>query len=144
MLAVTSILSRSTDADAVNAVINAPEVRPFVGPGDNDLDVTPVLLNLNNVALMGEHGGFTLSWSAPGIYEVHTFVLKSGRGEWARKARTEMIQTMTRMGATMLWTRIAPEQENVITFALEAGMRPTGETVDTFGRDFPTYKMELI
>lgn len=142
MLAVTSILTRSTDADAVNAVINAPEVRPFVG-GEGFLDSSPALLNRQNIALTGEHGGFLLSWSAPGVYEVHTFVLLGGRGDWSRRARAEMVRTMTRMGATMLWTRIAPEQENVIAFALEAGMRPTGETVDSFGRDYPTYKMEL-
>lgn len=143
MLAVTSILTRSTDADAINAVINAPEVRPFVG-GEGVLDITPALLLPNNVALMGEHGGFLFAWSAPGVYEVHTFILLGGRGEWARAAASHAIESMARIGASMLWTRIAPEQENVIAFALEMGMRPTGETVDSFGRDYPTYKMELI
>jgi hypothetical protein len=132
------ILSRCDDSGAVNRVINAPEVRPFVG-GEGVLDVTPVLTNPLNVALMGEHGGFLFTWSSPRVFEVHTFILASGRGDWARSAARDAIAQMKAIGATELWTRILPEQGNVIAFAEEMGMRPTGEEIGHYG----VYVMEI-
>ena len=132
------ILSRCDDSEAVNRVINDPAVRPFVG-GTGALDITPVLDNRLNVAWMGAHGGFLFTWSSPRIYEVHTFILEGGRGEWARSAARDAISQMKASGAVELWTRILPEQRNVVAFAEEMGMHPTGEQID----GYDAYVMEI-
>lgn len=136
------ILSRCDDSEAVNLVINAPEVRSFVG-GAGWLDIAPVLKSPLNVALMGEHGGFLFTWTSPRIYEVHTFILDGGRGAWARSAGRSAIEHMKSLGADELWTRIDPEQVNVIAFAEELGMKPTGEEIETFGKPYGVYVMEI-
>ena len=135
------ILARSHDVAAINRVVNAPEVRPFVG-GEGVLDVTAAVASPENIWLMGEHGGFAMAWSALRIYEVHTFILKGGRGEWARQAAHDAIATMAPV-ADQLWTQILPEQGNVVAYAMAMGMRPTGATRETLGKTYDVYEMEI-
>lgn len=130
------------DAGFVNWIVNHPDVRPFIGPG-GELDLSEAVARPENVFLMGEHGGFGLIWSAPAVHEVHTFVIGAGRGRWARQAARETIDHASRRGDQMLWTKIPEDQPNVRAFAEEMGMSPTGERIDTFGKPYGVYKMEL-
>lgn len=134
------ILARSYDVAAINAVVNAPEVRPFIG-GVGELDMTGAIRS-ENLWLMGEHGGFAMSRSAPGSYEVHTFILKGGRGAWARQAAHDAIAIMTPI-ADRLWTKILPEQGNVVAYATAMGMKPTGVVSETLGKPYGVYEMEI-
>lgn len=142
--ATGEILTRTFDAERVNAVINDPSVRPFVGDPDlGELDVSDAVGCEQNLALMGAHGGFFLTWSCPRVYEVHTFITKGGRGEWARKAAAETIAYAKRCGATHLWTKISPDQPNVEAFAVEMGMRDTLQSVLTLGKPYSVFEMAL-
>lgn len=86
---------REYSADAINAVINHPAVRPWVGlPGQSYLDVGPVVANLGNVLLMGEGGGFLLVQLEPGIYEVHTQFVPEARGENVEKSVADAFHYM--------------------------------------------------
>lgn len=136
------IVARTFDAGFVNAVVNSPDVRPFVGPG-GELDLSEAVAKPENWFLMGEHGGFLLAWSAPGVHEVHTFILKSGRGDWACDAALATIRFATENGATMLWTKIPADQPNVSAFAYKMGMRETGQFVETFNKPYAVSSMEL-
>lgn len=142
---IGGLLRRWHDTAWVNSVVNNPDVRPFVGIGGPGgyLDHANAIARPENWFLMGEHGGFALTFSAPGVHEVHTFILKSGRGAWARQAAQEMIAYAKAQGDHMLWTRIAPGQKNVVTFAVENGMKPTFTQLDTFGIPYSVYKMEI-
>ena len=80
------MLERSFDTARINEVINHPSVRPYVGPGDSFADVTPLVEDTDNWFLIGEHGGFGLTQTTPGVHEIHTFILPEGRGAWARDA----------------------------------------------------------
>jgi len=137
-------LNRTQDAGAVNALVNHPDVRPYVGlPDAGDLDLTEAVARPEHWFLLGEHGGFALLWSAPTVHEVHTFILKSGRGAWADKARAAMIDFAKENGAKMLWTRMPPKSPHVERFARQGGMQPTGEVVETFGVPHRIMMMEL-
>jgi hypothetical protein len=137
------ILARSFDVDAINRVVNAPEVRPFIGAGDaGALDMAGAVAIPENHWLMGEHGGFAMSKSGPRDYEVHTFILKGGRGEWARQAARDAITIMSGI-ADRLWTKILPEQGNVVAFATAMGMKPTGAVSETLGEPYGIYEMEI-
>jgi len=131
----TFSLFRTHDAATVNRVINAPEVRPFVGAVDaGDLDISGLLSDTRHVALMGEHGGFLLTWSAPWSFEVHTFILNGGRGAWAREAARQTIDyAWRRLNADCLWTKIPADQPNVRAFAVQMGMRDIGFDEDGYG-----------
>ena len=138
------MLERSYDTAFINKVVNDPSVRPYVGSGvDGDIDTQILVDDPDNWFLMGEHGGFLLTETAPGVREVHTFVLPSGRGEWAAAARAKAIEYLREHGTEKLWTKIEPDSKHVISYALEGGMQITDEMVESFGTLYQIYRMEL-
>lgn len=138
------MLVRCFDAGVPNLAANHPDVRPFVGPASlGELDFCDAVADDMNWFLMGEHGGFALTWSAPGVYEVHVFILPEGRGAWAAKARKWVIDYAIQNGATMLWARVAPSARYVSSFARRGGMKPTGDMIYTLGSPYDVFKMEL-
>lgn len=137
------MLDRSYDVEHINAVVNHPDVRPFVGPGDDTLDLAPLVVRPENWFLMGKHGGFGLIWSAPRIHEIHTFILPEGRGRWAKDAAQELIAFARKNDDIMVWTKVAPDQKNVELFTRSAGLKPTETDVETFGVPYKTYSLEL-
>jgi len=77
------MISRHFDAKAINDIVNDPDVYEWVrGNSDGPLDLTDIIKNLDNVCLMGDHGGVLFTKLQPGIYEAHTQVVKAGRGQW--------------------------------------------------------------
>lgn len=141
---ISKAVGPSRDVAFINAVINDPTVRPFVGPMElGELDLSDAVSRPEHLCLMGVHGGFLLAWSAPGVREVHTFILPAGRGAWAKQARAEMIAHCKASGDTMLWTKIPLDQPHVKRFAVDGGMRATGQMIETFGVPYAVYKMEL-
>jgi hypothetical protein len=138
------MLTRSFDVNAINAAANRPDVRPFIGPASlGELDFEDAVTDYNNWFLMGEHGGFVLVWSAPGVYEVHVFIATEGRGKWAAQAWIAAREYAAQNGAKMLWARIAPAAKFVSMFARRGGMKPTYEMLYTLGSAYDVYKMEL-
>ena len=138
------MLTRSHDAAQVNAVVNHPDVRPHVGaPDAGDLDVAELIARPEHWFLMGDYGGFMLGWSAPDVREVHTFILPEGRGKWAADARQAMIDYARDHGTQMLWTKIAEGDRHVIRYARQGGMQFTGDVLETFGKPYRIYRMEL-
>lgn len=138
------MLERCFDVDRINAVGNHPDVRPYIGHAElGELDFTDAVADKNNWFLMGEHGGYVLAWSAPGVYEVHVSILPEGRGKWAAQARQFTIDYAIDRGAQMLWARISPDARHVAYYARRGGMQATGEMIYTLGSAYDLYKMEL-
>lgn len=138
------MLGRVHDAALVNAIVNHPEVRPYVGaPEIGNLDVSELIARPEHWFLMGPHGGFMLAWSAPDVREVHTFILPEGRGRWAEDARAAMIDYAREHGVKMLWTKIFEGDRHVIRYARQGGMQFTGDVLETFGKPYRIYRMEL-
>ncbi len=136
------MIERTYDAAFINRVANDPQVRPALG-GEGELDLSEVIARPEHWFLMGPHGGFVLSWSAPGVREVHTMILPEGRGKLARQAAAETIEYVREHGCRMLWTKIPPHLPHVAGFASAMGMQPTGETIETFGLPYAIYMMEI-
>lgn len=126
---------RTFDAEFVNRIVNDPTVRPFVGgDGESYIDLTAAVSDDKNHAMMGGHGGFLCTWSAPGTYEIHTFILPEGRGAAAIALALETRAYLESIGATHLWTRVDKTMGNVRKFTLAAGFKPCGEqTLDLGG-----------
>lgn len=125
------MIARSFDAERINDLVNHPSIRPHVG-GDLEveIDLSAVVADDQNYFLMGEHGGFAYTWSAPHIYEVHTFILPDGRGRAAYHLARESLAFMGEI-ANLIWTRVHPDAANVRRFTLAAGFRPAGRhTID--------------
>lgn len=110
---------RETNVERINAIVNHPDVRPWIADGVGVIDLTAQVADTRNVLLMGEHGGMMFLWAGPGIYECHTQVLPAYRGEWTRRmteacARymftlTDAFEIMTRVPAGHVAAKAATE-----------------------------------
>ena len=100
-------IERHTSAKHINAIMNHPEVYPWVrGMAEGPLDLGPAIENGNVFALLGEHGGQIYHRLDFGLFEAHSQFTPEGRGEWALEAtrkslhwiftRTEAMEIMTR------------------------------------------------
>lgn len=79
---LSEIVRRTFDAVEVNAILNHPSVFPYITlPGLTSIDVTPLLADPRNVALMADRGCILFLQQEPGIYEVHTNFIKVKHGE---------------------------------------------------------------
>jgi hypothetical protein len=111
------------DAGFLNSVVNHPEVRPWLG-GAEPIDLTPALSDPRNVALVSDHGGFFLEWREPGLYEVHTQFLPSGRGRHAFEAVWEAMRYMfVETDCTRLLTRVPVFNRRTLAFTAAIGWR---------------------
>ena len=77
-------ISRHTDAAHINAILNHPEVYPFVrGSVEGPLDLSPMIESDDVYALFGEHGGQVYHRLQPGLFVAHSQFTPPGRGEYA-------------------------------------------------------------
>lgn len=128
------MIERVFDGELLNVLVNHPAIRPDVGgDGASFIDLGPVVANHENYALLGPHGGFVATWTAPHTYEVHTFILPEGRGRPAYDLAQEFLSVMASEGAEIIWTRVAKTMPHVRRFTLKAGFHPCGEQVCDFG-----------
>jgi hypothetical protein len=137
------VIRRTFDAARVNELVNHPTIRPHVG-GDpeTELDLTAAVVSRDNVFLLGDHGGFAFIWTAPGTYEVHTFILPEGRGQEALTLAMAARSAMADMwGADHLWTRVHPKAANVRAFTLKAGFKRAGRQTIDLGTGPVTYDL---
>jgi hypothetical protein len=87
----TPLLALSADVTCANDICNNPTVFPGLSMGTTEpIDLAPLLESNRNFLLLGEFGGALLIWTAPGVYDIHDFVLPEGRGKWAREAAQDV------------------------------------------------------
>lgn len=99
------MIRRSFDAQAFNALINHPDVRPGVG-GEGVLDLAPVVMNPANHLLMADGGGFLLVNLGGGTYEVHSQFLPEHRAGAIQAMREGMEYMFERTDCQRLLTRV--------------------------------------
>lgn len=119
-------MKRTLSAQAFNVIANHPEVRPWLGFGSGELDLTAIVEDTSNVCFLTpeEDGGYILHKLHPGLYEAHTLALPSARGR-------PMLETMRDGFATMFMatdaieivTRVPDGNEKAAKWADVAGFR---------------------
>lgn len=88
------------------------------------VDLTEILSNPMNVALLCGEGGALSVWRGPGIFEVHVFFEQRGR-EVMRLSR-EMLAMMRLHGAEMFWAAVPVESRKVVMFTRLMGWKSHG------------------
>lgn len=112
--ATSSGVERTTDASRVNAFVNHPDVRPYIGePDAGELDLAPFLADPSNVALSAEHGCFMFAPLEPGQYELHTAITPEGRGAGVLPAAS----------AAFRWMFVQTDCVEIVTKVPEANRR---------------------
>lgn len=138
---ISSIIHRELDPGPINAVLNHKDVRPWVANGDEPLDVSAQVADERNVFLFGEHGGVGFLQILPGVYEAHTQVLPTGRGEWTRRmteacvrfmfTRTDAYEIVTRVPAGHIAAKAAAEAQGMkLEFTRPNGVMFRNRVVD--------------
>jgi hypothetical protein len=115
------MLRRTMNADLLNEVANHPDVRPFLGAAElGTLDLTDLVENPRNVALVGDAGGFVYQQLMPGVYELHTLFLPEARGKALMAAARESFRFMfTRTDCLEILTK-CPDDNGGARFASSA------------------------
>jgi len=126
------ILWREHDASRINAVLNHPEIRPWVADmSEGEIDISQQVANPRNVLLMGKYGGCMCFQIFPGVYEVHTQVLPEGRGKWSLDfVRAGSDWMFTRTDCYDILTRVPMGHVAARALALAAGMMPEFQRPD--------------
>lgn len=108
-------VEREFGAGRLNAVVNHPGVRPWVGAGSHPLDLTSVVSDQDNVLLMGQGGGLLFIRYAPGIYEVHTQFIPEARGRAAIEATNDALRWMfTKTDAVEILTKVPDRNKGAL------------------------------
>lgn len=118
------MMERATSPEIFNGFLNDPFVRPDVASEElSTLDISKVVADQRNVVLQGQHGGFAFIALLPGIYEVHTVALKTGRGQWIiDQAHAAAHYMFTQTDAYEITTRIPAKHMGARTLAIATGM----------------------
>lgn len=116
------------DVAALNAIINDPAVRPFVGhPDAGPLDVGPLLDEPDTIALAIPYGAFVLTSIGEGALELHTMILPEGRGRNTVPAIQAACRYAFSSGCKVIATKTAHDNPAANLVARRAGFEPTGD-----------------
>lgn len=118
------MIRRTFDPSLLNQVINHPQVRPWMAPGDGPLDVTAVVSNPANFALVTEGGGFILHNQGQGIYEVHSQFLPEHRTNTREAMRAGFDYMFTRTDCERVVTQVPDNNRAAQCLAKAARFRP--------------------
>ncbi len=121
---------RTLDAAFLNSVCNHPEVHPWLGVG-GEIDVSAVVGNPANFALVNEGGGFILGCHEPGIYEVHSQFLPSHRRQTVKAMREGFDYMFTRTDCHTVLTQVPDNNPAAAALAKFAHFRPMFRREDT-------------
>lgn len=126
-------MNRTFSADLLNDVANDPEVRSFLG-GAGSVDVSALLSDPNNIALVDEVGGFVMIRQEPGLYDCHTLYPPEARGKHALQAARDVLRWMfTRTDATALSGLFPASNARVESFGKLLGFQMVHERLTALG-----------
>lgn len=126
------MIRRTLDARFLNTVANQEDVRPWIG-GKGLLDLSAIVSNPVNIALVTDHGGWVLARSEPGTYELHTLFLKAGRGRAYFDLAAEAMRYMfVSTDAREIVTRIPANNRGALFAASHVGFRERFGRKDAF------------
>lgn len=122
-------MDRTFDYGRADAIINSPDVLPFVSFDDTPLPIfiRPLVEDEANYLFLSENGGFFLHCKndLQNAYELHTFYLPEGRGREVHDAARGMFEFMfCKTSALTIYTTVpddAPHARPPISFGWKAG-----------------------
>jgi hypothetical protein len=114
---------RTLNATFLNSVANDPDVRPWLG-GQGQIDLTAVVANPLNIALVTDHGGWIATPHDGLTYELHTLFLRRGRGAVHLAAAAEgLTYVFTHTPCREIVTKIPQDNRGAALFSGRMGFR---------------------
>jgi hypothetical protein len=115
----------TSDAITINDILNQPDIRPYLGAGDEPADITDLLADGRNVCLFDHRGGCIFIWRGPQIFEGHSFFTVKGR-EALRAGR----EALSLISADLVWGLTPINNRKAAWFNRQLGFQSIG-TMDT-------------
>lgn len=130
----------SHDADEINRLLNHPAVISKVRVGKSaPMDVSGLLADPRNRFFCGAHGGVSLNWTGPGIYQCHAFCAPEGTGRAALSVAEFAQAAMFGSGsADLIWAQVHDENRPACLFLRWLGFREGESVTAPFGADGAT------
>lgn len=142
-------LHRTMSADFLNEVANDEAVRPFVG-GTGLVDVTSIVTNPQNIALVNDHGGFIFVRDEATRFELHTLLLPDGRGAdvlpaFEEAARfiftaTDALEILTKIPASNRAADLMARRAGFVPIFTRSGVWPDGSDVVFFALSLDAWR----
>lgn len=133
---------RQVTVAALHDLINHPDVRPFVGAGDEDLDITH---RLRGALFYGDPaaGGVLFILAAPHVYETHFLFTKALRGKPALQVCRDAVRhVFTAYDAEAIVGSIPLSHRASRLFAAAIRAEKVAEQQDSSGRPCAVYMLE--
>lgn len=117
-------IRRTFDATFLNSVVNHSDVRPWLGNvAAGEIDLSGVIGNSANYALVTERGGWLVVNIDAGLYEVHSQFSPEGRGDIVAPMRDAIHFMFTATDCVELVTRCPDDNKAALGLARTAGFR---------------------
>jgi hypothetical protein len=116
-------IRRTLDATFLNRVANDDAVRPWL-LGEGQIDLTVLVNDLANVALVTHGGGFFLHQISPGEYEVHSMFLPDARGGTVEAMRAGFAYMFTQTDCHRIVTKVPDGNKAAAGLARIGGFKP--------------------
>lgn len=138
------MIRRHFDAELHNAIANHPEVKPTLGYNQDYTDLTSLLDHPEAYVLLsdGEAACSVFEWSAPGVWQGHSFFLPHVRGKRGVVAGKAMCDFMFDQGAKMLWGMTPLQNRAAQMFNRLLGFKEAGEGVEASGQRVRFFTLE--
>lgn len=114
------MIRRTLDAAHLNAVANDPNVRPTLG-GEGEIDLTGLIADPANLALVADGGGFVLTPLAPGHLEVHSMFRPKADAIGAMREAMDWV--FTRTDCVSIWSKVPKANRAAKGFARAGSLR---------------------
>lgn len=129
--------------ELLNAIVNRPEVLPWVAPGCDHFDASPFFTNPNNLLLGNEKGLVAFVCLGEGFYSCHILLTESLRGRDAMTALRMSFTALFTLRECVAITGLIPRENRASRAMVRAlGCRPIGSSKDAHGRACISYIME--
>jgi len=115
-------LAQPEDIDRLNEIANHSAVFPFIGGGENAIDLTAAF-DLHRIYI-SEHGAIMFFNTGGGVYSFHTMFLPEGRGRHALKVAKHAAQDMFTATNAMELVTLTPDNAPHARPPLTFGFRP--------------------
>lgn len=134
------IVRRTGDATGLNVIANDPAVRPLIG-GDGLIDMTAIIADTANIALVSDDGGFVAVHHGACRYEVHSmFAPTRTRQSSIHAMRDGLAYMFTSTPCVELITKVPLDNVAAKGLTQLAGFRHQFESLSTWS---PTSKKQI-
>lgn len=129
--------------DRFNAIVNHPDVLPYVAPGLPYVDARHYIHAPKNVCMLDDYGAALFVYEGPGVYTGHYLYTRRKKGKAAKDFSHSALSLMFDViHADSVLGQVAETNLACRIMSRALGCKPVGRSVDSYGRSCINYLLE--